>query len=475
MESIQSIEDYLSNNLDQNIHINVQSLCGLFSNRKLGQNLFGEDPVFKTSIVITKERANFIKEIIKQLILAIKKDRYQSEHLLTGVVGIGKSYTLLLLAHCLSFNTVKAQNIHVVMIAECGLLQKKRWKYVMNQFQIAFENDKHILEDIFEKSNSIEKLLDNFIAKKTKNNEIIILIVDQINWAFQDGDKILRDLLTFEWTMIIVSESANNEIPEKKIYQSFYHHIINNFVNESSLQMILENELTHLPNLEEMKRIFEKTKGIPREAILLCLSPGNSFVDKIKNYEKERKIQIRIIHHKFLDGLKEYEKPILLKAIFFMDKEVFVEFKEPPPIIDKQLMIYEKGLDLTFKISAIMPIVNEVLKYDFEKYGERLILSIDKNYYFKTRKDLLQFLVSPTTDPRIRGILFEDFIVLKFKQMFAEQKKVCLLIQSVIYIKNIFKHSKTQMISYDVSFNFNKKTKFCFLEIKVYSSQFPFG
>ena len=55
------------------------------------------------------------------------------------------------------------------------------------------------------------------------------------------------------------------------------------------------------------------------------------------------------------------------------------------------------------------------------------------------KNELGNFLTSPVTDPRIRGIYFEELILLTFNISRAKQEKIALFLCPVKYLKKITK------------------------------------
>jgi hypothetical protein len=61
-------------------------------------------------------------------------------------------------------------------------------------------------------------------------------------------------------------------------------------VSEVSVTSIITQEsLNYHPSHADFDKILRITKGIPREALLLCMTEGNSLEEKISLYEKKRK------------------------------------------------------------------------------------------------------------------------------------------------------------------------------------------
>ena len=247
-------------------------------------------------------------------------------------------------------------------------------------------------------------------------------------------------------------------------------HNINHFIPKNLLKAILNSEInSYSPNTEEFNKIFETSNGIPREAILICRSEGSTIEEKLKNYENQRRDQLINIHMKLYRNLDFSNQIMLIKSIFYMDKDVFIQFSRDP-VIDKQLMCYEKGEGNKFKILSVMPLANEVLKKilaeNSEIYDERSIFSFDHNFYRSRRKnEIYPLLMDSNTESRTRGILFEEFIILKLRESFVKNKEICLLAQSALYLNRHCTHNMSKTIEYHVIY-FNSSKK-CFVSFRI--------
>ena len=366
--------------------------------------------------------------MLEQIRLFVDKKHYQEKHMITGVQGIGKSYSLLLMAHCFKYTEAIRQNFHVVMISECSLLSEKKWSFVVKQFKLAFPDDPLFSEESTLKKENLEKL----VEKYSKAGKILVLIVDQINWLYGDGDQILGDLLSFNWTIKIVSESANNNVPANKRYETYVWHMYTKMISENSIIPILTRELAGkgIPETD-LEKITNITRGIPRESLLLCLTEGNSLEEKISKYEYNRKKDLWSIHQKFIETLKALAHGELLKSIFYMDSEAFIQFPHFP-VINQQLMTVETGINDHYKISSILPFVRTFLMKEF--YNEETFCKIDENFYSTRRKELISILIDSKTESRTRGIYFEEFTLLRFSQSYIKKEEIGLLFHPVVYL-----------------------------------------
>ena len=261
-------------------------------------NLQQNYKIIKPLVLITSERMELIKKIMNEFEPSQIDETYNSEHMLTGLQGIGKSYTLLLMAQCLKLNN----KFHVVMISECGLLSKNKWNYVISQFKLAFPlvNFNEIPGD------KEEFWLKNFILDQINQKKIVIIIVDQINWVFDEGDRILGSLLSFCWTIIIVSESANNNVPEKSRYLTYEKHTYKQMIPKELIHDLIQQEIKdYNPIGSDLQTILDITQGIPREALLLCMAKGTNLEEKIYNFQEARMSDFDKIHSTVDDWVRE--------------------------------------------------------------------------------------------------------------------------------------------------------------------------
>ena len=447
MQTLDSIKIYIESHIDALVPIDMKTICKNFYSRVHGAErppLEALKEILKTNIIITQERKEFIFLMIKHLQLFLGNNPYWRKHLITGMQGIGKSYSLLLLAHCLKLKDHQ-QYFHVVMISECQILLQNEWDYVINEFKIAFPNQSKQFDEIPDKEE--KTFLRKFLEKAKQEKRIIILIVDQINWAYGKGDEILADLLCFEWTMIVVSESANNNIKPDKRYKEFDRHEYISMVSEKSVPFIIQTEFEHIKfQTTDFEKIIKMSKFIPREAMLICQSTGESIEEKVSHYQLNRLEDFQEIHRKFKSQLNSHDHPDLLKSIFHMDKDCFVEYDDTP-IIDKQLMICErkKAHSKCYKILSILPMVHDFLKQDLNSRED--ITKYDQDYYSKRIKEVKSMINNSLIDSRVKGVCFEELITLRFHQSYLAKEKMDFKIQTAKYL------STQNPINYKVFFN----------------------
>lgn len=426
--------------MEKFVEIDIDTICNHFYSRQKGSEFYQpseDEEILKANIIVTTERKNFIFLIIEQLFLFLENKYYLKDHLLTGIQGIGKSYSLLLLAHCLKIKEIP-QIFHVVMINECRTLSYDRWEYIFSEFKKSFPDEiEYFEENLQEKDKLIRSFIRSFLAKAQQEKIIVILIVDQINWAFGIGDKILEELLSFKWTMIILSESANNNIVENKRYLVYQKHEFNKMLSESSVELIIRTEFNKMNfNSEEIAKIIKSSSFVVREAIRICLTEGHTIDDKILNYETTRIKDFQKIHTKFKNLLQPEHHESLLKSIFYMDTNCFI-FSNYPPIIDKQLMTYEiKQKDSKlYKTFSILPIVHDFLKQDIYENNKINLLNMD--FYNRRINEIKPIIRNSLTDSRVRGIYFEDLIILRLRQSHSKNEQICFMIQTSKYLNSL--------------------------------------
>ena len=179
MQSLELITESFKENSGKAVLVNVKELCGEFSDRLdfsdrwEGKTNREIKRIISSLVVLSEEREDFMNKILKNLELCIKKQDYQSKHILTGFQGVGKSYTLLLLDHYLSLPQVKKNKIYVVVIAQCELLQEMQWEYVLNQCKLAFPEEANFFEEFLFIEQEKKKLeLFKFIRNKVKMEKL---------------------------------------------------------------------------------------------------------------------------------------------------------------------------------------------------------------------------------------------------------------------------------------------------------------
>jgi len=132
--------------------------------------------------------------------------------MITGIQGIGKSFSLWLFAALIRQSPQSVKPIKVVFIPDCALLSYYKGNYLIRQFMLQFPNIPEFKELLTKDWIRQREFIYGFLDQLKSEGNIIILMVDQINSASNDGLKILDDLKGFSWTLVIYTESANNYI-----------------------------------------------------------------------------------------------------------------------------------------------------------------------------------------------------------------------------------------------------------------------
>jgi len=107
------------------------------------------------------------------------------------------------------------------------------------------------------------------------------------------------------------------------------------------------------------------------------------------------------------------------------------------PVIDRKTMVMEKIIpkslpgSLKWKISSGFPLAAVVLKNHCHLH------TFSSNFYSMRKSELWNFLLSPVTDPRIRGIYFEELILLTLNISRTKHEKIALLVCPIKYLKKI--------------------------------------
>ena len=148
----------------------------------------------QTCIFLTRERKTLYRSIIDSLDSYAHKKPYQLHHMITGIQGIGKSFSMWLFAYLIYQSPQKVKPIKVVFIPDCSLLSMYKGTYVIQQLLLQFPAAKEFEGLLSESWETQRKFIYNYLQKMESEGNIIILIVDQINSASNKGLTILDDL-----------------------------------------------------------------------------------------------------------------------------------------------------------------------------------------------------------------------------------------------------------------------------------------
>ena len=205
--------------------MNIELLCTYFEE-------YSKECKLKM-IEITNERKKFVGKILEVLVQTYKT---RPCILLNGPQGTGKSSTLLLLCHILTLHS----DIKIVFLSKCSLIQSKKPDIIMEEIN-------HIFPEI-----PIDSKLDfikDYLRQEKNNNIYTIFICDQVNeLSYQDFCMKISPFISLPWSMIICSQSYNNQLnPEfKKCFQDYKTIEIKEWINEDQLKKIIENEAKSL-------------------------------------------------------------------------------------------------------------------------------------------------------------------------------------------------------------------------------------
>ena len=372
---------------------------------------------------VTKRRRNALLKIVKEL-----QDNYEQRlqiYVLDGPQGIGKTYNFLIFSHCLR----KIKNVRLVHIQQSENLNNCFVEEILDQFYFTFLEEKDFLVKlkVIDDDNIILIKLKGLLRKYKKKGYILILMVDQINYMKNKVKELLDQLFSLRWDIFFTSQSANNEQNDEKFWKYMYDSFL--FSEEEIDTLILhhidqQKTNNHLDkNFEfsgdNFKRLMQFAGKVPRELLRVIDSEGKTFEEKLLNYANVRENELNTLFLSFWTPKNEYEKNLILKAIYYMDTNLAID-QNPEPSLDRQLMFLESGPAGTLKIFSHFPLCNIVLK----KYLNDTVVKKD---FFDFRLAELKFQLSKKDlDEGIRGRLYEEFIITKFQNYHKNHEKMTL-------------------------------------------------
>ena len=124
------------------------------------------------------------------------------------------------------------------------------------------------------------------------------------------------------------------------------------------------------------------------------------------------------------------------------------------PVIDRKTMVMEKIIpkslpgSLKWKISSGFPLAAVVLKNHCHLH------TFSSNFYSMRKSELWNFLLSPVTDPRIRGIYFEELILLTLNISRKKKEEVALMVCPLAYLKKITEKGNYEVRNLNFLFEF---------------------
>ena len=445
--------------------------------------IFWDDPIlgsttpFQTEVLLTNQRFHLYQNIIAELNLLTNKKRYKRNHIVTGIQGIGKSNSLWLFAHLLSQFPKKKPRTKFIFLPDCKNLNSTPEYYIIEQFKFHFPEKAEELNNLakIKSWDLFRQTISNIVNYSVDDlSEFLFFIVDQINDAGTEGFKILKELAAYKWTLIIFSESANNHQSIKKELSLFISHSCEFFIedlHEFCEVLLLEhptlNQLEICRNvkdhnvlmkicLECVNKMKKYTSLNPREGVKVLSYKGKTIEEKIQNYVSQRIDELNNDFYDFLNNsnLTAVQTEDLLRSIFYMDQTFTLQDNPQSfffetltnPVIDRRTMISQKVGPHLWKISSAFPLVSTVLK-QFSN-----LQRFSTTFYQERRQELFQFLNNASTDPRVRGVFYEEMTLLSLN--IARTKKppqlIALFLCSSTYLKKIISTDQ-----YDVINNFS--------------------
>lgn len=212
------------------------------------------------SIHLTSVRLKLYLNILKELdSFFSKKKNYKIHHLIIGIQGIGKSFSLWLFAYLLQKSPKKhKREIKVIIIPDCAHLSLLKGDYVVQQFIQQFPEVPGFKEVLITDWPDQKKFIDNFVTDFTADGNILFFMVKQIDRASGQGLYILDDLKGLFWTLVIFTESENNYLTYPKEYICFRRHSLISLVSFPEFVEILSDESQNL-GLEQFKKNHDET------------------------------------------------------------------------------------------------------------------------------------------------------------------------------------------------------------------------
>ena len=378
-------------------------------------------------VYATKNRKEFMNYIINpqnesfqtKNVTIIKTD-YPIEGkvmlLLQGNEGIGKTYTLGLLAHVLKNSAAKDQ-IRVFYIPNCLLFSEDPSEAINDEINKVFPELNWI--DFKNDFGSICRIMNDYYYKGIYT----VFIADQLNNISSTSLflQLFSKLAMIPWKIQIYSQSATNLTNEnfKILFKCATHYSCDHFFTANSVKnfirnLIKEKSLKFNLTDEDFKSIFSLVKENPREIDLILTSNGNTLNEKIENYIEDRGSQIFELHNIFYENSPF--KSQLNESIFFMDLDCFYK-SMGKPIINNQFMkfstIKQEGKTL-YKISSSFPLASLILKQSckYEKQPD----------FFEMRLNQLKKCMNSEKDGGVLGTFYEELIQIIFEDIGFNRK-----------------------------------------------------
>ena len=274
----------------------------------LSSTIFEKDQI--QLVFVTSNRKKFMKCILNPPNESFQKKNVtvtkpilsrqggKRKFLLTGNEGIGKTYTLGLLAHVLKNSAAKDQ-IRVLYIPNCILFSEDPFE-VIDEFKKVFPE---ITCPFFKDFESICATMEDYY----NNGIYTVFIADQLNNISDKFSEKFFKLAAIPWKIQIYSQSATNitNADFKILFKCVTHYYCDHFFRANSVKTFIRHLIKELSlefNLtdEDFKTIFSLVKENPREIHYILTSKGNTLNEKIENYCKNRESEIFDLHQNFM-------------------------------------------------------------------------------------------------------------------------------------------------------------------------------
>lgn len=365
-------------------------------------------------ICITQNRKDFIKNILYKMLDYSKKhdknnNTYPLKFLLSGSEGIGKTFTLIYLAHLLKEYNQYSNNIKLIYLSHCIYLNRMRLDYLKQEFEFSFRGDEENINNI----NFLNELMYNFresINKYRINGYMTILIVDQLNSLNNSSIFLFEELVALNWNFIVCSQSSTNIIkPElKQFFKDCDKMNYDDFFNENDIKkIVLKNDI----NLSEsdFKNIYAIVYNNPRETFKILNLEGGNLQEKIEVYKDIRGLEIKKQHGDFRNENPSFREE-LAKSIYYMDTKLELKLIEGP-FINNQFMKIKLNMR-HYRIDSVFPFAGEVLKSMYNQVKK------SDDFYSKRIEELSAHMQAAKQSPSTIGIYYEKLIHTYFENLF---------------------------------------------------------
>lgn len=385
--------------------------------------------ILEANLILTNERRNLIKNILERIMVSCQTG-LRVKILLNGPQGIGKTWSLWLLGHILKLPKF-SQHFRILYISKASDIEFDGWRFILKEFLFGFPESISLNEEM--PRSKCAEALEQEIFKYNKQGKFTVLICDQINELKSGSLEIFNTLRQMPWNFIMCSQSANNDDSSKDLN-------MDNFVKIERISLFLPQEIDfflvsqHFQiSKDEWRKVQEVAGSNPREIALLLSQKAKNINDKIERYKYQRGTDIWKAHSDYIKTLSPSETFLLSKGVFYMDKDLILDYALIP-IIDKKWMILKKSpFEKDFKISSLFPFSRKIL-LDF-LYATLTTQSLEPENFYKNHLDnLRKYITSPTTNPGVRGNFYEEYILTRFEKSVYSPEQFKIMIQPSIYL-----------------------------------------